>query len=467
MTYSTLQKGWIYLILIVALVPAELKSQVPPPPSDWQQLPAAFTNPYSIDATSIRPPMAPPMESTVLAPAAPTGQEYLQLEQIPPIFFNPYIAPPATASSGTSTAVAPPSVSETPARVPPPGSGASSQAVAPPGAQATWDVLPRVSGDSTYCSAAQEAEIQNASCPVQPSYVYGGSQRQCAARTRTNIAGRYGQSYSDMIHHHAQSASAASGISPALVLSLLDAESGFNPMSSNAGHDTGMAQFQVPTAAATLRYWRDSGAASVALQSYNLETHAPSQACRGNSFTNITRACIDSLLREDVCGSERVGLRPNLYCPQFSIHLMAWHLKKNSVAQNMHTFGGVQVNVISALQGDGDPVAQARYLASKYNRGCLIENSYVYLLEGRNTAVSARNYGDLWSATVSASYHNHRNRPCANSRVLNTERINRCYMWRVTGLCGGFGDSLVGQYLRGQFCSGAAASGAAPVGGVQ
>lgn len=434
----------------------------PPGGADqYQAAPPLFLNPYGAPSPSDTAdvplfPAAPavPAQGAMEAEVPlflPPGDE-LGLEQLPDLFFNPYGGEPSPAGL---PAIADPLFS-------------------PAGGLPLAESLPEVRGGPpsalSSCGSAHEPETENTQCPVQPSYYYNGQTRRCAARTRTSLAGRYGSSYEDLIHSHVALATQATGVSPALVMALLDAESGFNPMASNEGGDTGMAQFQIGTARSTLNYWRQSGSSTIPLQSYTLETRPPSPACQGNSYFRITQACIQSLQQEQVCGSERVGLRPNLYCPQFAVHMMAWHLKRESVATRVHTVAGASVNVVSALQGDGDPVAAARYLASTYNRGCLVQNSFVYLLEGQSQAVSARDYGALWSAPVSTSYRSSSARPCPSSRVLSTERINRCYIWRVAGLCGGFGDSLVGQYLRHHFCSssgGSAPQDSHPFGGVQ
>lgn len=461
---------FLWIVIITAPVWALGQIRIIPP-SPQPPMEAVAGSPENVDVPQpdlrgleaiITPPRAPSVPTINITPPPGTPSVENGVVVLPT---GPVTPPQSTPSTAAGIRITPP---------PPPRSTTSSPTgvpavnISPPGGG--WQQNPSSTYNTTnFCGGAFEAEEVGENCPDRPTYYANDRTVTCAARTRTNIAGRYGTEFEDFIEEHVRRASEITGISPALIMALLDAESGFNPMASNSGHDTGMAQFQPSTAQSTLNYWQQTSSSTVRLQSHNLQTSYPSSRCSSRDYPNLSAACRDSLMDENVCGSWERGLRPNLFCPQFAIYMMAWHLKKMSASGAPRNILGQEIHIARALQGDGDPVAQARYLASSYNRGCLIENSFAYYLENNGVITSARNYGALWSSPVSASFRNIRSRPCSTDRVLYTERINRCYIWRVTGLCGGFGDSLVGQYLRQNFCTAGSGSGSqsSPTGGVQ
>lgn len=200
-------------------------------------------------------------------------------------------------------------------------------------------------------------------------------------------------------------AAQAAKINPAMMMALLDEETIFGILTRrNRWGDEGIAQFQPGTAIATLTYWRSVSG-----------PNSPVNKIKGNvQFSHGPKNC----------GTLQTGLRPNTNCREFSIWLMAFHIKQ-ILAKAQNPIGAALIN--------DDPVAEMRYIASVYNRGVRIERSFI----ASGKSITAKSYGELWEVGAQGG--------------LKGQYINRCYVYRTAGLCGGLGDSLVAQYTK-LFC---------------
>lgn len=215
---------------------------------------------------------------------------------------------------------------------------------------------------------------------------------------------KYGAGYATRILSIVQQAAAESGVNPAILMAKMDEESSFDRNAHSPTNDHGIAQFQFGTGAATLKYWKSIAS--------------------GNSpVRNLTSANLSAVRGRTNCGTA-AHLVPDLYCPEFAIRLMAFHIKQ--------TLAKVPTSSIRTMLVNDDPVAQMRYIASVYNRGDrIIKSAEAYKRQtGRN--ISARDYGVLWNTNANGG--------------LKGQNINRCYVYRIAGLCGGLGNSVIGQY---------------------
>lgn len=312
-----------------------------------------------------------------------------------------------------------------------------------------------------------------------PESSMGGScappTRNCAERNRMNINRHAGGSFApwlvDLVNQasmetseHATANAGNSCASPAMMMTLMDQESTFHPMSSNSWNDHGIAQFQLGTAEATLRYAQQAAAPDSPLRNTVQRglTWKPT-AC---SFTSVpwardlSQSCFNALQRECVSNGRLVA---SLYCPQFAVRLQALHLKQicsepfhvdSRSGQHPPPDSSRSINLTEVLLGDGDPAAEARFVASRYNRGYRIYTSAVHYRSNHGRWPSASDYGPLWATRRPLGFS--RSRDPAGGGSLRGHVINRCYNWRTVGLCGGLGGTLYDNY-RIMTCEAAAA----------
>lgn len=92
-----------------------------------------------------------------------------------------------------------------------------------------------------------------------------------------------------------------------------------------------------------------------------------------------------------------------------------------------------------------DPIEEARVKVGLYNRAIKVVNSYVEYFDQHGRF--PRFYGEAWamprtadSPSLSLGY-----------QMLTKEYINRCYVWKVAGLCGEMPNSSLYKQYEGQF----------------
>ncbi len=288
--------------------------------------------------------------------------------------------------------------------------------------------------------------------PVTPQKTAGAhcaKPSKCAPPQKTDLEKTYSAEYKAYIESITQQAAEVTGVDPAILMSIMQAESGFHPFAKNSGGDVGIAQFQESTAHATLKYYYQS----IYGKSYSgpkPNKRRPSE-CNGSAYPKkVASACLKKLI--NVCNTEEY--RYSLYCPNFSIYLMASHVKqiKDSSDRYMVKVNGEKVNVRNKLVPNGDPIAESRFILSVYNRGYRIINSAVHSFDQNKKWPSAADYGELWDANR-ANTSNYKSRisdPFGGGN-LQGHNINRCYVWKIAGICGGTQGSYLDQYTK-DFC---------------
>ena len=224
------------------------------------------------------------------------------------------------------------------------------------------------------------------------------------------------------------------GVDPGIVMSVLAQESWYNPMTTNQWKDTGIAQFQVETAKATVEYMRTIG---VNVPS-SVNTEIPPDCHTTTYNTPLSAACFKSLKAK--CGT--APYTQSLYCPGFGLELMAFHFLQIQRRTVMVDHQNNSYDVAMLLTPPDDFAAEIRHLTSVYNRGFRIYNSAYHSFLKNKVWPTANRYGALWSAPRSGSESND---PYPGGS-LTKHFINRCYVWAIAGICGGMKNSLVSQY---------------------
>lgn len=311
---------------------------------------------------------------------------------------------------------------------------------------------------SNFCQTPVEDErVNDTTCPDRPSQRINGRWRTCPDRTPSNIR-RHGGALpfstwlTDLVNtasgevSNAPSGSGSSCASPALMMSLLDQESTFHPMAGgNQWGDHGIAQFQLGTAESTVRYLRSVAAADSPMRDTINKPGGLRWVPPGCSATstpwrrNLSPECFQSIQENCV---ENGRLVASLYCPQFAIRLQGYHIKQ--ICEEEVMMDGV--NVTQVLQGNGDPIAQARFIVSRYNRGYRIYNSAAHHYAQHGRFPTSHEYGDLWSVRRPTAYARRSADPFPGGNLLG-HTINRCYNWRISGLCGGIRGTIFHHYL--------------------
>jgi hypothetical protein len=314
--------------------------------------------------------------------------------------------------------------------------------------------LPAATG---FCEMPIEDERVNATnCPDQPSQRVNGHWRSCPDRDPSPIERQGDSSYSNWLVDLVNAASAevamspvgqgSSCASPALIMSLMDQESTFNPMAGgNSWGDHGIAQFQLATAQDTVKYLRRVAAAVSPMKDLILKPEGllwMPPGCQKTSMpwkNTLSASCQRSI--ETSCVQEG-RLVASLYCPQFAVRLQAYHIKQ--ICEEDVEIDGV--NVTQVLQGNGDPVAQARFVVSRYNRGMRVYNSAAHFKAQYGRFPTAHEYGELWDTRRPMAYARRTADPFAGGNLFG-QTINRCYNWRISGLCGGIKGTILNHYL--------------------
>lgn len=230
------------------------------------------------------------------------------------------------------------------------------------------------------------------------------------------------------------------GVDPTLMMAVLAKESWLNPMSTNSWGDIGIAQFQPATAQATVDYMRE------------LELKVPEKislktppGCSPNKYsTPLSKRCFKAIKKH--CSTEAYS--NSLYCPQFGLRLMAFHFLQIQDRQVMVKHQDVEYDAALLLTPEGDEESRLRHLASVYNRGFRIYNSAFHYFINNQKWPIAKDHGPLWNTkrTIDRS-----NDPFEGGTLFK-HYINRCYVWAITGLCGGIKNSAVHKYTQ-RMCS--------------
>lgn len=332
--------------------------------------------------------------------------------------------------------------------------------VEPPGPiDEVTEVEGTLTAQANLCQMPVEAErIDDRYCPHRPTQWINGRERSCPDRNPSNMARHANGQLQNWLIDLVQTASAeVSGTtadqstcaSPALMLSLLDQESTFHPMAGgNQWGDHGIAQFQLGTAQSTLTYLQQVAPPNSPMHTVvNKGLMWVPPGCSKTSTpwsTSLSSSCLASIERNCMENGRMVA---SLYCPQFAIRLQAYHMKQ--ICEERVMINGV--NVSQVLQGNGNPVAQARFLVSRYNRGYRIYNSAAHYFEVHGRFPTAHEYGQLWGTRRPTAYAHRSADPYAGGNLLG-HTINRCYNWRIAGLCGGMQGTIFHHYL-GMSCS--------------
>jgi hypothetical protein len=238
---------------------------------------------------------------------------------------------------------------------------------------------------------------------------------------------------------------------PSLMMAIMAQESTFHPLATNGGGDYGIAQFQPSTAQSTQKYINKFTNSSSSMK--NLIRKSLTWVPPGCEKTvkpwkkSLTTKCFQAIQKHCEQGGKLVA---SLFCPQYAIRLQAFHFKQICESND---------KVSQALMGkvkegdDIDSVAQIRYLISRYNRGNRIYNSAAFYKANFGEYPSAREYGVLWEARRHASFRRGKNKLSTRHRGdgLAGQTINRCYNWRIAGLCGGLKGTMFDLYSK-QMC---------------
>lgn len=327
-------------------------------------------------------------------------------------------------------------------------------------------------GNSEMCQHKPVAEVidNQRGCLSRPPQKNGPCQVRDEGRINRHASGAMAPwvtqiftRASQEVSEHSTTDVGNSCANPAIAMALTDQETFFHPMARNGGGDIGIAQFQLGTASATLKYIQSQSDKGSPLHKGNLIekglTWVPPE-CASQRTSRVWKALSDSCfesIRKN-CVSSDGKLVASLYCPQFALRLQAYHIKQicaDPFYVNAKTGARASgpsdqtINLTEALMGDGDLAAEARFITSRYNRGARIYNSAVHYHHKHGKWPTAHEYGQLWETQRPAAFTRGGGRvdPAAGGN-LDGHTINRCYNWRITGLCGGIKDTMFDRYRR-------------------
>lgn len=154
----------------------------------------------------------------------------------------------------------------------------------------------------------------------------------------------------------------------------------------------------------------------------------------------VTSSCLQEMNK--ICASQTGPLRP-INCPAAAVDAVAQKLS-TLIPPDLKTalaHGNSLKTIDLAKVLTADEVSEVRNRAGMYNRGPRVYNGYAEYY--RKNGKFPDNYGEAWSATKTCDSPSDK----VGYRVLRNEFINRCYVWRVAGLCGDFPKtSLMSQY---------------------
>ncbi len=158
----------------------------------------------------------------------------------------------------------------------------------------------------------------------------------------------------------------------------------------------------------------------------------------------LTETCFSYL--ENECAKVKAENAKPVNCPGASIHAVAKHLSDASLPEDMTvnvTSGNKSgtVDFKAQLFSGKNDANEIRNRTGYYNRGPRVFDSYHEFLSQNGRF--AKNYGEAWATPRVDSTPSKE----MGYRVLQGEYVNRCYVWRVAGLCGDVpANSLYGQY---------------------
>lgn len=293
-------------------------------------------------------------------------------------------------------------------------------------------------------------------------------QRDLATKSfkrRLGQSGKEGQSYKKSIidtvkrvtnEVNGSNPSNTTSINPAMLMALIDSESAFDPLVKNNFDDIGIAQFQFETAARTLKVAKENKNDPFWSKIDRVTEDKPPECKTGKLVWNTTTTkCIKAL--KSFCRTPK-DPRPSLHCPYFSIRLMAQHIKQILSEDINYTDEKTneKFSLTEKLLGDYSEESKMRFIASRYNRGYRIYNSAIHQYENTGSITAAKNYIDLWSTKRPENFKfRSSTKRKSNQKVdkygggnLDGHFINRCYVWNVSGLCGGFGNSFYAKYSK-------------------
>jgi len=171
----------------------------------------------------------------------------------------------------------------------------------------------------------------------------------------------------------------------------------------------------------------------------------------------LTDACIDALEKE--CKAYRIKNPKKLSpydCPAAAIEAAARKLKNTREQQadkNLHP-----AELAAALQPAGGGLEAWRNVVGAYNRGPRVANAYAEY--HRQTGYFPPNYGAAW--TVQRQEGETPSSKVIGYSLLHKEYINRCYVYRVVGICGGLPEQSLAKQFEEQVGSDLLEGGAQP-----
>ena len=343
------------------------------------------------------------------------------------------------------------------------------------------------------CGVKAEKQTVSEYCPKRPKQKNGGdcvspdSNRDIKKRALD----RHGPEWKEFILNEVLKASKENDVDPALLMAMIESQGGFNPMSTSKGKTKhyGIAQFQLGAAQDQFVHLVDSQAESSKIKKL---FKGKSDTFIRNSVTNKKPINCESAFNDDCRESIRENCKNledkgveslgnageetslSLYCPQFSLQLMASHIKRIKEESRPYKIEGTdnEVDLANILRG-GDRVTEVRYIASRYSRGGRIFNSAVHHMvnnkcsplseqevENVNKCLpTSKKYGELWATKrpddykMQGSTKDKDKNKNKNKKIdpfyggnLDGHDTNRCYLWRVAGICGGSKDSAIDYY---------------------
>lgn len=158
----------------------------------------------------------------------------------------------------------------------------------------------------------------------------------------------------------------------------------------------------------------------------------------------LTESCFAYL--ESECAKATTANGAPVNCPGASVNAVAQHLSDAGLPKDMKVNVPVGANTTTVdfknklFSGKND-ASEIRNRVGYYNRGPRVFDSYYEFLSQNGRF--AKSYGEAWATPRVESTPSKE----MGFRVLQGEYVNRCYVWRVAGLCGDVpANSLYGQY---------------------
>jgi hypothetical protein len=228
------------------------------------------------------------------------------------------------------------------------------------------------------------------------------------------------------------------GIHPALLKAQLHTETSMNPLTENQGEKRADSNGTLSGWAARYRWGKGLGqfGANNAAD-YNLDWHKP----KPTDAQMKDPAFLATLNTPDENGVY------SIWSPKGAILAKAKYLKerldkqyKIKVRDSEGNPTGHEIRIDTLYKRN--QVETARYLAGMYNRGIMPINSIEEHF--RQTGKLPRYYGEAWGVQRAEGTPTY----ASGYQILYGERINRCHVYRIAGLCGEEAQGYFGEYSK-------------------